>query len=453
MQERIRSRVVSVKSEIDNLYEKFLKELDALKMNTLNSFGLTKETFHKKTSDYINFASKMSENLNYQIHDDELFDANLIFECENKMAELKEFGSTIDSTLDGIGFEASYWQATPEIIGQLRPEPLNQEFREFFTQTKPKLANLEVLGIKNPHSLCVFDEHILAVTDTVKRNINFFDSKFTLLRSISSFERLGVKEFIRPTAIFADEIDQFYLYDQGAAKLYITDKYFSKLRRMLHDPNIEDLCYFNGVLFLLDRLNSSVRLYSRDGQFLKEYRVYSRILPQPLDLIQRQAAPSQQANNTLRRKSTITYSNSTLNASFIDPYAEYWLKNPVRIEISPKLNLIAIIDSYADVYIYDHEFRLNQIMNTYLTGNNRCCSFFDKYLFTHSEDNLINCFEYADIKGSKVDRLTIASSGYQFIPVNRLKINYLNFSWDMKIFANHLVMLAEDVGQRVLVVI
>lgn len=62
--------------------------------------------------------------------------------------------------------------------------------------------------------------------------------------------------------------------------MYVIEKASLKVRRAIVDANIEDIGYANGVLFLLDRINSAVRLYTRDGKYLKQYRLYSKLVPQ-----------------------------------------------------------------------------------------------------------------------------------------------------------------------------
>ncbi len=50
-----------------------------------------------------------------------------------------------------------------------------------------------------------------------------------------------MKEFIRPTAIYSDPLDQFYIYDQGISKLYVIEKNSLKVRRAIIDSNIEGI--------------------------------------------------------------------------------------------------------------------------------------------------------------------------------------------------------------------
>ncbi len=79
-----------------------------------------------------------------------------------------------------------------------------------------------------------------------------------------------------------------------------------------------------------------------------------------------------------------------------------------------------------------------------MNGRNFSFMFFEKYLFTHSEDSLINCYEFISGSSNK-------ANDQSFIPLNRLKIKYFNFSWHMKVFNNCVILLAEDVGHKVLV--
>ena len=423
IKESVRSRVLHLKSEIDALYDKFLKDLEGIKTNTQNSVDLMGTQIKKRATDYINFANNMNENLNDQIVNDELYDKNMMFECENKINELKEFNEAFKGIYETIGFTPSTWVATPSIIGTLRPQSLNEEFNEFFKQSKALVVDLQEQNCKEPHSMCLINNNTLAITDTFRKRICIYNTNLQLTRTIESLQQSGVKEFIRPTAIYSDEQDQIYLYDQGISKLYIIDKVSLRVRKTINDANIEDISYCNGVLFLLDRINSAVRLYTRDGKYLKQYRLYSKLIPQVNDLAN--------GRNSI----------STISSLNFDPNQDYWLKNPVRIEICLKLNLIGILESYAEVYIYDYDFKFKQIINTYLNGHNWSFVFFERYLFTHTEDSLINCYEYT----------VGASNTKAFIPLNRLKIKYFNFSWHMKVFNNFLVILAEDLAHKVLV--
>jgi hypothetical protein len=67
--ENIHNRVKYLKTSIDSLYDKFLKDLEGIKGNTLNSLDLMGVQIKKRATEYINFANNMNENLNRQIID------------------------------------------------------------------------------------------------------------------------------------------------------------------------------------------------------------------------------------------------------------------------------------------------------------------------------------------------------------------------------------------------
>jgi hypothetical protein len=67
--ENIHNRVKYLKTSIDSLYDKFLKDLEGIKANTLNSLDLMGVQIKKRATEYINFANNMNENLNRQIID------------------------------------------------------------------------------------------------------------------------------------------------------------------------------------------------------------------------------------------------------------------------------------------------------------------------------------------------------------------------------------------------
>lgn len=67
-----------LKTSIDILYEKFLKDLDEIKANTLNSLDLIGIQIKKRATDYINFANNMNENLNKQIIDGKLIVTGIV---------------------------------------------------------------------------------------------------------------------------------------------------------------------------------------------------------------------------------------------------------------------------------------------------------------------------------------------------------------------------------------
>lgn len=59
-----------------------------------------------------------------------------MFDCENKINELKEFNEAYNGIYNSIGFTPSDWIATMPIIGKLHPQSLNDEFNQFFKQSQ-----------------------------------------------------------------------------------------------------------------------------------------------------------------------------------------------------------------------------------------------------------------------------------------------------------------------------
>jgi hypothetical protein len=279
----------------------------------------------KKVDEFKHFADKM----NYTIKDptrksdenENTFEDTLANECQKKIEEVKELQNNFSTVLHRVNFIPSNWKPEMAVLGQLTPLPFSRKAKRIKIG-KPLIINIEKT-VKDPHTLCAIDEKTLAITDRQRKQICLFDES---LRYLASIKSIGNKNFERPTAMCVDDVeDNLYVYDQGLATLYITDKSFLKVKRIIKDDFIEDLFFFDGHLIILDRLNSMLKVFTNDGIQMREYYLYNQPFSQ-----------------------------------YFDPSKEpFLLRNPVRVLVNK--DFVAVLDSDSEIYIYDFEMKLKHV--------------------------------------------------------------------------------------------
>lgn len=419
LQKSLNKRFNEIRVYFEQILKKCMDHLVVLKFNMKDSLNLMNVQVKKKIEDFKDFHNIMGKKLrsnftNDDDDDDDEVDSDeetdrpllMLRNCQNKINEVKELSDHFTRILHRVSFEPSDWK--PEMlthVGKLTPLPLT------------KLANSIKIGqpfvvpiekhLKDPHSLCVVDSKRIAITDTILKSVFMFDDKYQFICSING---VGNKAFMRPTAICVDDIeDNLYVYDQGAKTLFITDKNIKIVKKEIYEEFIQDLCFFDRNLVILDRVNSTLRICTNSGQVL-----------------------------------TVNYLFNKVYSQFESKIVGEWLvKNPVRVDVI--MNNIAILDSHSDVYFYDFDIKLKSKINSTGNGNVWSMVFFDNYLFAHSEDGSLTCYEGTVLKNSNEQYYT---------PSFSRKMNYyLNFSWHMKVFNDHIVILSENIGRKVLVVI
>lgn len=384
--EQIVIRIESIKNELDVFLENFNKNLDEIEIEIHNEI-------ENLSNDYDNICNKNENLLNdinlklEDINENQLQLVENIYKCESSINEIKNLNKLIKSKLHKVRFSPNDdWKFDIDYIGYLKK--LESNDFEMLKVNLPYKIDLNEKHIKLASGMATIDNETLLIVDSQENEIVLFDKKFECVDRIKHVDEYT---FNYPINICTDGHDTVYLCDYNNNRVLLIDKNFDQVKKSIttaenHIENPIDICFYGDCLFILDNMTSNIKQFLSDGEFVRDINLVNQ--------------------------------NGTKLAS------------PVRLSI--KSELIAVLDDWRFIYLYDFDgnFKISIIasddsINTIYFHSNNLYSLTPKGIFSCYKINSNNPNNYTvETLFERYIQLLDDSSDFMTIFNNKLIIVY-----------------------------
>lgn len=337
-------------NECKNLKDKFLTELN--------------DNYMQKESQFEYYDTVLTKNFNQ--YEYEQLKQN-IYSCQNFIKDIQNYELNLNEKLKKFSFIPNdEWYPDTSIIGRI-----NQNAHvciDKIKKSKPNIINLEN-SLKSLSRLYSLSDNKLIATSTDQNSIFIFDKNFNYIQLITNINNLTLKS---PMSICSDSYENVYVCDFGNNRIIITDYEFINVKKIIfgNKNNVGmgfdfgqfsepiDICYHLNSLYVLDKHNSHVQVFSSNGDFKRQLVLYASSSKMSVE------SNSNKINNLL-------------------------LERPNRIGVN---NLIvAVLDVFRKAYIYDlSNGELKQVIKSF---NSTIMCLIDNYLFTCNRDGTLTCYQ------------------------------------------------------------
>ena len=355
MEDEINIRIESIRIELDSLQISLIEECKALKSNILEKLNNDYKQAENEFENYTKVLSKHESG--YEMNK---LKEN-IYACQTFVKEIQNFDLNFSNSLKKCSFRPSDWIPDKFMIGNFRQNAhINFDAK--------KVSNLEIFNfenqIKSINRIFNLNNKSLLVTSSDDNTIVQLDDKYNEIKKINYIQN---HKLLTPLSVCSDGFDTIYICDFGNNCVVVTDNEFSRLKRIIGRKSLDcgqsieplDICFADNTLYVLNKDNSVVTTFNRNGDFERHFLLRASLKPE-----------------------NISDNNSNSDAEII-------LNRPNRIGANNKI--FAVLDSFRKVYLYDCiNGELNQVIKS---NNSTMMCLVDDYLLTCNRDGHLNCYQ------------------------------------------------------------
>lgn len=384
IKEDVLIKIESLKSELDQLGDRLIKLLDTKCSKT----KLKLEKFNSRISQNLNsqetFIQNCKQLLTNKQHDEtnsHLLEENMYL-CQDNCKKIELYESELNKILASVTFKPSELKIDPILIGSVE-DSLNDDDDDIndypvdqaeithevnLSEDDFKVINL-AKKLEWPCGMCNLSKSEIALTDNVNNEVVLLNT--TTYEVIKHIKSIGDVKLTSPFGICYDDKDTIYLCDGANHRLLILNKSFTRVKKiigkkgsLIGEFNFPlGVCYFNGFIYVSDHDNKRVQVLTHNGDYVKEIKL---------------------VKNPGKRNVAFAKDQDLINSPWCLCVAE---------------DTIAVLDFCENVYFYNFDGHLRHIIQDN-TINSICLT--DGYLFTHSNDGTLACYEKSTRK-SKYD--------------------------------------------------
>ena len=363
----IKSRINEIKSEIDTQAEIIFDSIDKLEIETKNNLESLQENFNEKLDNFRESSITLIRQVSSSSKEEEIdlvwkhFETNF----KNKKTLLK-YENKFNTVLNQYCFESNHWLPSVNIFGNI----IDNRFR--IRKKKEEKLDLEIKDGLKINSMCLCGDEIICNESKRTRILKVYDKNFIFLRESKllvddSMHRLSPNNL----SLASDNIDSVYVCDAADSTIYLLNKELSFIVKQIgsmgnlngHFVSPNDISFHSELIYVLDTGNCRIQKFHYDGVFHESRQLFSN-----------------------------TESNEIL-------------ENSKNLSISE--NVVAVNAPDKGIYIYDAtSLELGLIIKQL---DVETIEFVRSYLFAHTKQGLLICYQIYASTGTKYHFQTILS--------------------------------------------
>ena len=262
--------------------------------------------------------------------------------------KLKKYLADFNNLFSKITFEASESSFCDDIVGKIESDLIigeNIKHRTFKT--------VPLQEAKQATSMCTVDDLYIWLVDKRENKIIKYNNEFKVCEQITNIQGMKLN---KPSLICTDEIENVYICNLNNTQIIVTDL------------NIKEIKFVLGASIF------------DDVKFIKDIKVHNGLL-----YVLEMTTPIIQVVDADKNVRKISLRKDHQNES---------LSNPVAMSVHN--DLIAVIDYWAKIYIFDLEGTLIEELSFENIGFIKSLCLTDNYLFLHAADGAFICYKIED---------------------------------------------------------
>ncbi len=274
----------------------------------------------------------------------------VISPLEAQVVRLNAMSDEYNRFMDETFYESNRNMLTTGCIGKL----CNQFILSFDDLERATPTILTLKDNRTIRGFCNINNKRLILADSKTNILSVMDEKF---REIQRLKAIGKHKFEYPVGVCTDGVEYVYICDHDNNRVLMSDLNLRRVVKVLgktgnkageFDCPIE-ICYHSNCVYVLDRENKRIQIYSRTGLFLKIFSLY-RI----------------EDETTARKKVPLIL--------------------PICLNVIR--NAIGVL-SISKIFLYNHS---NQLMQTLEPNNIKCFCFVNDKIYAYNNESNIICY-------------------------------------------------------------